>query len=97
MLVEQGAGRGQGFEGFYGETHAGKDTKEKGGWTNKHLQVGDVAVLKLEAHQLSLRVQRLGAQTFTVPTNGVPGLRVQVCMANKNRVQLSRAEPGEEY
>ena len=39
-------------------------------------------------------------QTFTIPTctNGAPDLRACVFMyQNRNRVQLSRAEPGEEY
>ena len=66
-------------------------------WVEGNLAAGDVCVFKLEAHQLSLRVQRLGGQTFTLPTNGAPGLRVLVSMYKKTRVQLSRAEPGEEY
>ena len=77
---------------------AGKTTSGQGGWVKGNLAAGDVCVFKLEAHQLSLRVQRLGAQTFTVPTNGVPNLRVFACLHSEgNRVQLSRAEPGEEY
>ena len=74
---------------------AGKPTDGHGGWAAGNLQAGDV---KLEAHQLSLRVQRLGAQTFTVPTNGVQNLRVFACLyPSANRVQLSRAGAGEEY
>ena len=76
---------------------AGKDNRGHGGWAHGNIAAGDVCVFKLEAHQLSLRVQRLGGQTFTLPTNGAPGLRVLVSMYKKTRVQLSRAEPGEEY
>lgn len=60
------------------------------------LQMGDVAIMKLEAHQLSIRVQRLG-QAHTVPTNGVQNLRIGVMAHGINRVQLSQAEVGEEY
>ena len=77
---------------------AGKKCHDHGGWAAGNLNMGNVCVFKLEAHQLSLRAQRLGAQTFTVPTNGVPNLRVFACLHSEgNRVQLSRAEPGEEY
>ena len=54
-------------------------------------------MFKLEAHQLSLRVQRLGAQTFSMPTNGAPNLPVLACMNSACRVQLSQVGPGEEY
>ena len=57
-----------------------------------------MAVFKLEAHQLSVRVRRLGTQTFTMPTNGVQNLRVRVNLyQHPGRVQLSRAEAHEEY
>ena len=85
------------YGGNYNVWIAGKNTPGHGGWAKGNIAAGDVCVFKLEAHQLSLRVQRLGGQTFTVPTNGVQGLRVHACMNGKNRVQLSRAEPGEEY
>lgn len=55
-------------------------------------------MFKLETHQLSLRVRRLEGQTFTLPTNGEQNLRIHVGLCQSpNRVQLSRAEPGEEY
>ena len=81
---------------------AGQVVNGHGGWAAGNVKKGDVCVFKLEAHQLSLRVQRLGAQTFTIPTNGVQNLRVFVCLHKPdggatNRVRLSRAEPGEEY
>ena len=74
---------------------AGKNCKHAGwdGW-----QAGDVAVFKLEPHQLSVRVRRLGTQTFTMPTNGVQNLRVHVSLYQRpSRVQLTRAEAHEEY
>ena len=49
------------------------------------------------ARQLSLRVARLGAQTFTLNTNGVQGLRTCVCAHHPSRVEFSAAQPGEEY
>ena len=58
---------------------------------------GDVLIFKLEARQLSLRVARLGAQTFTLSTNGVQGLRTCVCAHFPSRVEFSAAQPGEEY
>ena len=54
-------------------------------------------IFKLEAHQLSLRVARLGAQTFTINTNGAQGLRTCVCSLNPSRVEFSAAEVGEQY
>ena len=73
------------------------NTQGHDGWAG-NIQAGDVCVLKLEAHQLSLRVQRLGAQTFAMPTHGVQNLRIHVNLhPSANRAQVSRAEPGEEY
>ena len=77
---------------------AGKHTPGHGGWAGANLVAGDVAVLKLEAHQLSLRVQRLGDRTFTVPTGGQQGLRAWVLVSHEgDRVRLAPAEPHEEY
>ena len=75
---------------------AGKKCHDHGGWAAGNLNMGNVCVFKLEAHQLSLRVQRLGAQTFTVPTNGVRNRRAFYNRGG-NRVQLAQAGPGEEY
>ena len=75
---------------------AGKNTSGHGGWAAGSPKKGDICVFKLEAHQLSLRVQRLGAQTFTVPTNGVRNRRAFYNRGG-NRVQLAQAGPGEEY
>ena len=56
-----------------------------------------MVIFKLEAQQLSMRHQRLG-QTFTIPTNGVAGLRVHACMCClPSSVELSAVEPHEEY
>ena len=75
---------------------AGNLSGDAGGWAN--WKAGDVAVFKLEAQQLSMRVRRLGAQTFTMPTNGVQNLRVHVVLySHPSRVQLSRVEAHEEY
>ena len=46
-------------------------SQNQGGYTS--FRQGDVLIFKLEAHQLSLRVARLGAQTFTINTNGAQG------------------------
>ena len=76
---------------FWRAAHA--DERCVGGW-----QAGDVAVFKLEAHQLSMRVRRLGGQTFTMSTNGVQNLRVHINLyGNPTRVQLSRVEAHEEF
>ena len=76
----------------------GVDFPSHGGWAAGNIVAGDVCVFKLEAQQLSVRVQRLGAQTFTIATDGAPNLRVFVAIfSGPSRVQLSRAEPGEEY
>ena len=75
---------------------AGKNQSGHGGW-QKWLG-GDVVVFKLEKQQLSMRVKRLGDQTFTMPTNGVGNLHVHVwSYYTPTRVQLSQAEPQEEY
>ena len=75
---------------------AGKNNQGHGGWAG--WQAGDVAVFKLEAQRLSMRVRRLGDQTFTIDTNGAQNLRIHVDLAfNGTRVQLSRAEPGDEF
>ena len=76
---------------------AGKETAKHGGWAAGTLKMGDVSVIKLEAEQLSVRVQRVGDRTFTVPTNGQRGLRVWVCLHTGGRVRLSAAEPHEEF
>eukprot|EP01046_Picozoa_sp_COSAG06_P021614 COSAG06_NODE_1633_length_8855_cov_18.666971_2_plen_533_part_00 len=74
---------------------AGKDNRGHGGWAS--WQAGDVAVFKLEARRLSMRVRRLGDQTFTMDTNGAQNLRIHVFLdfyaCRPTRVQLSRAEP----
>ena len=75
---------------------AGQKHHGHGGWGA--WQAGDVAVFKLEAHQLSMRVRRLGDRTFTLPTNGVQNLRVHANIyQNPTRVQLSRVEAHEEF
>ena len=88
-----------GWAGGEGDVYiAGKNDPGHGGWNKENLRAGDVAVLKLEAHQLSLRVQRLGEQTFTIPTEGQQDLRVWVWWYySGNRVRLSAAEPHEEF
>ena len=73
----------------------GKYAQNQGGYTS--FGQGDVLIFKLEARQLSLRVARLGAQTFTLSTNGVQGLRTCVCAHCLSRVEFSAAQPGEEY
>ena len=75
---------------------AGQDTAHGSATADKTLQQGDVCVLKLEAEQLSMRVQRLGDRAFTVPTNGQRGLRVWVCLGG-SRVRLTQVLPHEEY
>ena len=53
-----------------------------------------MAVFKLEAQRLSMRVRRLGDRTFTMDTNGAQNLRILVHLTKQaTRVQLSRAEP----
>ena len=74
---------------------AGQHSQNQGGYTS--FRQGDVLIFKLEAHQLSLRVARLGAQTFTINTNGVQGLRTYVSSYSQSRVEFSAAEVGEEY
>ena len=74
---------------------AGQHSQNQGGYTS--FQEGDVLIFKLEAHQLSLRVARLGAQIFTINTNGVQGLRTCVCSYYNSRVEFSAVEVGEEY
>jgi len=78
----------------------GADASGHDGWPADGWQrtAGDLAVFKLEQHQLSMHHQRLG-RTFTMPTNGVQNLRVHVCFggSSENRVQLTRAEPHEQY
>jgi hypothetical protein len=55
-------------------------------------------VFKLEAQRLSVQVQRLGDRTFTMDTNGAQNLRIHVnLLQNPTRVQLSRAEPEDEF
>ena len=77
---------------------AGKNTSGHGDWAEGNIVAGDVCVFKLEAYHPSLRVQRLGAQTFAMPTNGAQNLRVFASLYQaSNRVQLAQAEPGEEY
>ena len=57
-----------------------------------------MAVFKLEAQRLSMRVRRLGDQTFTMDTNGAQNLRIHVNLAYyPTRVQLSQAEPEDEF
>ena len=73
----------------------GQYAQNQGGYTS--FAQGDVLIFKLEARQLSLRVARLGAQTFTLSTNGVQGLRTCVCSGCPSRVEFSAAQPGEEY
>ena len=74
---------------------AGNYSTNQGGYTS--FRQGDVLIFKLEAHQLSLRVARLGAQTFTINTNGAQELRTCVCSRRQSRVEFSAAEVGEEY
>jgi hypothetical protein len=75
---------------------AGQRNSGHGGWAG--WQAGDVAVFKLEAQRLSMRAQRLGDQTFTMDTNGAQNLRIHVWLHNNGtRVQLSRAEPEDEF
>ena len=76
---------------------AGQRNNGHGGWAGDW-QAGDVAVFKLEAQRLSMRVRRLGDQTFTMDTNGAQNLRIHVLLyKNPTRVQLSRAEPQDEF
>jgi hypothetical protein len=77
---------------------AGKfDNTGLGGWAGSW-QAGDVAVFKLEARRLSMRVRRLGDQTFTMDTNGAQNLRIHVNLrGGPTRVQLSQAEPEDEF
>eukprot|EP01046_Picozoa_sp_COSAG06_P013167 COSAG06_NODE_792_length_12273_cov_19.284048_1_plen_502_part_00 len=76
---------------------AGQHNNGHGGWPGGW-QAGDVAVFKLEAQRLSVQVQRLGDRTFTMDTNGAQNLRIHVnLLQNPTRVQLSRAEPGDEF
>ena len=76
---------------------AGQNNNGHGGWPGG-LQAGDVAVFKLEAQRLSMRVRRLGDQTFTMDTNGAQNLRIHVNLyQNPTRVQLSQAEPEDEF
>lgn len=76
---------------------AGKSAQGFGGWRADCLQHNDKAVLKLEAAQLSVRIQRLG-ETFSMPTNGAQNLRVWICMHGKGTaLQVSPAELHEEY
>eukprot|EP01043_Picozoa_sp_COSAG02_P042185 COSAG02_NODE_3562_length_6554_cov_8.462277_5_plen_551_part_00 len=80
-------------------TIAGQHTKGHGGWPKAGFNKagGDVVIFKLEAHQLSMRHQRLG-RTFTIPTNGAGGLRVHANLnCHPSSVALSPAEPHEEY
>jgi hypothetical protein len=75
---------------------AGQIKGGHGGW--RTWQAGDVAVFKLEARRLSMRVRRLGDQTFTMDTNGAQNLRIHVNLyRNPTRVQLSQAEPEDEF
>ena len=75
---------------------AGQNNDSHGGWVD--WQAGDVAVFKLEAQRLSMRAQRLGDQTFTMDTNGAQNLRIHVCLhSSPTRVQLSQAEPEDEF
>ena len=78
---------------------AGQNNADHGGWPNHGFNKagGDVVIFKLEAHQLSMRHQRLG-RTFTIPTNGAVGLRVHACfLRNPSSVELSAVEPHEEF
>jgi hypothetical protein len=75
---------------------AGKQTTGHGGWDT--WQAGDVAVFKLEAQRLSMRVRRLGDQTFTMDTNGAQNLRIHVNVQNhQDHVQLSQVEPQDAF
>ena len=86
-----------GWGGSNGVYTAGQYNKGHGGW-NTSWQAGDVAVFKLEAQRLSMRVRRLGDQTFTIDTNGAQNLRIHVNLhSNPTRVQLSQAEPEDEF
>jgi hypothetical protein len=78
-----------------GSVAGGQYATNQGGYTS--FVQGDVLIFKLEARQLSLRVARLGAQTFTLSTNGVQGLRTCVSAGSASRVEFSAAQPGEEY
>lgn len=89
------------FLGTFSEVFvAGEDKSGLDGWPADGWQRtgGDVAVFKLDQHQLSMRSQRLG-QTFTMPTLGFQNLRIHVCFgrSTQNRVQVARAEPHEHF
>ena len=73
----------------------GQSAQNQGGYTS--FVQGDVLIFKLEARQLSLRVARLGAQTFILNTNGVQGLRTCVGACCPSRVEFAAVQPGEEY
>lgn len=75
---------------------AGKHNDGHGGFAG--WQDGDVAVFKLEAHQLSMQLQRLPDRTFTINTNGQRQLRVYAAAFDPGaRVALSQAAPGEHF
>ena len=76
---------------------AGENNSGHGGWAGGW-QAGDVAVFKLEAQRLSMRVRRLGDRTFTMDTNGAQNLRILVHLyENPTRVQLSQAELQDQF
>ena len=75
---------------------AGKNHAGHGGFAG--WQDGDVAVFKLEAHQLSMQLQRLPGRTFTINTNAQRQLRVYASAYDPGaRVTLSQAAPGEQF
>ena len=61
-------------------------------------QPGDVAVFKLDADRLSMRVRRLD-QTFSIATNGARDLRLWTVWWDDKprRVRFSQADPGDEF
>jgi hypothetical protein len=81
--------------GYHSSWAGGPVAQTQGGYTS--FVQGDVLIFKLEARQLSLRVARLGAQTFTLNTNGEQGLRTCVAAWSPRRVEFSAAQPEEEY
>ncbi len=74
---------------------SGKSTQGADGY--RSFRQGDVLVFKLEPGRLSLRVTRLGTQTFSLATGDAQGLRPCACSHYKARLCFEVAKSSEEY
>jgi len=73
----------------------GKSVQGEGGY--RSFRQGDVLVFKLEPGRLSLRVKRLGVQTFTLATGDAQGLRPCACSHFHARVRFEGVKASEQY